>query len=105
VTLIKPSIRDTLLMAFLGAASVHSAANPPIRCVFGDPTSCPTTNDLSWSPGFADAVTRFIGTRKVSYFRHDRALNWQSLYGLGGPPDDRKALAGGLFLFAASCSY
>ena len=46
-------------------------------------------------------MTRFIGTGKVNYFRHDRALDWQALYGLGGPPDERKALPGGLFLFAA----
>jgi hypothetical protein len=95
------SIRSAFLITVLGATSVHSAANPPIRCLLRDPTSCPTTNYLSWSPGFEDAVTRFIGTTKVNYFRHDRALDWQALYGLGGPADDRKALPGGLFLFAA----
>lgn len=95
------SIRRTILVVFLGAASAHSGANSPIHCVISDPTSCPTTNDLSWSSGFEEAVTRFIGTTNVDYFRHDRALAWQALYGLGGPPSDRKALTSGLFLFAA----
>ena len=95
------SVGRAFLIAGLGAMSMHCAANPPIRCVLSDPTTCPTTNDLSWSPGFADAVTRFLGSSRVDYFRHDRALDWQALYGLGGPPDERKALPRGLFLFAA----
>jgi hypothetical protein len=85
----------------LGATSVQSADNAPIRCVVSDPLSCPNTNYLSWSPGFGAAVSRFIGSGKADYFRRNRTLSWQALYGLGGPPDPRKSLPGGLFLFAA----
>jgi len=101
VTFMMSSIRNIFLMAVFGAACMHSGANPPIRCVISDPTTCPTTNYLSWSAWFGHAVARFLGTTKVSYFRNDRALDWQALYGLGGPADDRKPLPAGLFLFAA----
>ena len=86
----------------VGAAVVpRSAQADPIHCVMTNPLSCPTTNDLSWSPGFAAAVTRFIGSKKVDLFRHNWTLSSQALYGLGGPPDARKPLPEGLFLFAA----
>jgi hypothetical protein len=66
-----------------------------------NPLSCPNTNYLSWSAGFAEAVTRFIGDGKTSYFRRDAELSAQALFGLGGGPDERKSLPGGLFLFSA----
>jgi hypothetical protein len=101
--LVTSSIRRIFPTAvlILAAASAHSADNAPIRCVLSSPLSCPNTNYLSWSSGFAAAVTRFIGNGKADYFRPNQTLSWQALYGLGGPPDDRKSLLGGLFLFAA----
>jgi len=87
---------------WVGAAAVPRFADAaPIHCVISNPLSCPNTNYLSWSPGFEAALTNFLGTNRVDYFRHDRGLSWQAQYGLGGPPDSRKSLPGGLFLFAA----
>lgn len=74
---------------------------PLIRCNVKNPTSCPNTNILSWSPGFAEAVRGFLGTGDVSYFRKDRPLTEQALFGLGGPPDPRMQLPGNLLLFGA----
>ena len=98
----------TLTAAFAAALySAHaavasdSAGAAPIHCVVSNPLSCPNTNYLSWSPGFGAAVTGFLGPKKADYFRANQTLSWQAQYGLGGPPDPRKSLPGGLFLFGA----
>jgi hypothetical protein len=95
--------RALTLAAMLAPAAtlVDSADATPIHCSMTNPSSCPNTSDLKWSPGFAAAVTQFIGSKKVSYFRRNKPLSWQALYGFSGPPEERKSLPGGLLLFAA----
>jgi hypothetical protein len=70
-------------------------------CVMTKPTTCSNTSWLSWSPGFATAVKKFIGQSKVNYFRSAKALSWQALYGLGGPPQERLSLPDNRYLFGA----
>jgi hypothetical protein len=87
---------------FMCAATiVQSAGAVPVHCTLSKPLSCPNTSYLSWSPGFAAAITQFFGSGKANYFRGDGTLSSQALFGLRGPPDERKAVPGGLFLFSA----
>jgi hypothetical protein len=84
------------------AATVRSAPIAPIQRVLSNPLSCPNTNYLSRSAGFAEAATTFTCDGKASPFRRDAELSAQAPFGLGGGPDERKFLPSGLFLFAAS---
>jgi hypothetical protein len=83
------------------ATIVQSAGAVPVHCTLSKPLSCPNTSYLSWSPGFAAAVTQFFGSGKASYFRGNGKLSSQALFGLSGPPDERKSVPGGLFIFSA----
>src|SRR5450631_222319 len=89
----------TVLAASLSSA--QSTPGLPYHCVFSNRTSCPDISALWWSPVFTKAVTRFAGTERASYFRHDKTLSSQALFGLRGPPESRISLPGGLYLFAA----
>jgi hypothetical protein len=89
------------LILMSAVTDVRAAAEVPVHCTLSKPSSCPNTSYLSWSPGFSAAVTQFIGGGKASYFRRNGTLSSQALFGLGGPPDERKAVPGGLFLFSA----
>lgn len=91
-------------LATVLAASVSSAQSTqglPIHCVLSNPTSCLDISALWWSPEFTKAVTRFAGNERASYFRHDKTLSSQALFGLRGPPESRISLPGGFYLFAA----
>lgn len=83
------------------ATAARAAAEVPVHCTLGTPLSCQNTGYLSWAPGFAAAITHFFGSRKASYFRGNGKLSSQALIGLSGPPDERKSVPGGLFLFSA----
>jgi hypothetical protein len=87
---------------FMCAATiVQSAGTVPVHCTLNKPLSCPNIGYLHWASGFAGAVTQFIGAGKASYFRRNGKLSSQALFGLSGPPDERKAMPGDLFLFSA----
>jgi hypothetical protein len=42
-----------------------------------------------------------MGAGRASYFRRNGTLGSQALFGLHGPPEERKSVAGNLFLFGA----
>jgi hypothetical protein len=90
-----------VLFFIAGPLAEKVVAASPIHCSIGDPTTCPSTSDLAWSPGFSAAITRFAGNKKVSYFRSNRSLSEQALSGLGGPPEERVELPGKRYLFSA----
>jgi hypothetical protein len=94
-------MRTLLVLTAIVPIAICSADATPIQCRMSNPLTCSNTSDLSWSPGFAAAITRFFGNRRASVFQYNRTLSKQAQYGLGGPPDVRKALGGDLFLFAA----
>jgi len=85
----------------VGVSSAQSTQGLPNHCVFSNPKSCPDISALWSSPGFTEAVTRFAGNERASYFRHDKTLGSQALFGLRGPPEARISLPGGFYLFAA----
>ena len=95
-------IRGVRLAAMSAPFSIlMCAAGTPFPCIMSDPQSCPNTNYLAWSPGFEEAVTKFIGTGPGNYFRNGPTLTEQALYGLRGPPYPQNPASGGLYLFAA----
>lgn len=97
-------IRVLYLLSILmsAATTVRAAGEVRVHCTLNNPLSCPNTGYLSWAPGFAAAIRRFTGSGKASYFGFNKTtLSSQALFGLSGPPDERKSVPGGLFLFSA----
>jgi len=88
-------------LCLLSAILARAAASAPDNCEMSKPLTCSNTSWLSWSPGFAIAVTGFIGHTRVSYFRPKKTLSWQALYGLSGPPGQRVRLPDNRYLFSA----
>lgn len=96
-----PRVIRLAALCLFSALLAKAVASAPSPCVMSQPTTCSNTGWLHWSPGFSDKVKRFIGPAKVTYFRHNRSLSWQALYGLGGPPEERVPLPGHRYLFSA----
>jgi len=95
-------IRDLLFGSAIFVAGLNCYGNPesaPINCVLQNPLSCPSVNFMP--PELWKAVSQFLRSEEGRYFPNERDLPSQAGYGLGGPPDDRKDLGGGMFLFAA----
>ena len=76
------------------------AATAAPDCSLGHPARCATVNAVPQSE-LAAAVTRFVGSERVDYFRAGRPVAEQAMRGLGGPPDRTVQLPGDRFLFSA----
>lgn len=78
--------------------SFASAASKP--CTLKTAEFCRDTNQLVWSPGFDDAIKRFVGVHTGEFV----ALQRQALASLGGPPHRPVEMLGykaGGWLFSA----
>lgn len=87
-----------LAVLLLAATPAPAAPNP---CTLRALQACANTNQLVWDPQFEAALTRFLGDSRGDYLRPNALVADQLREALGGPPDDRKGLATGDWLFTA----
>lgn len=95
-----------MLSVLIAPILLTAAAAPPTpnRCTVEHLAACQNTNVLLLSVDMEDAMARFLGRHaadRVSYVRANGYLIDQILDVLGGPPDDRRDLPGGGYVFTA----
>lgn len=81
--------------------AVTPALAAPNPCTLRALQACANTNQLVDDPQFEAALTRFLGEVRGDYFQPNAPLADQVREALHGPPDDRKGLATGDWLFTA----
>jgi hypothetical protein len=93
-----PRLAWALISVLVLYVPVASQAAP--ACGLSAPEHCLNTNELAWSPGFQEAVRRFVG-RGVGGLNGNKNAGVSVARALGGPPDDPLRLPDGGWLFSA----
>jgi hypothetical protein len=81
--------------------AVTPAPAAPGHCTLTALQACANTNQLVDDPQFAGALRRFFGDARGDYLQPNAPLADQVAEALHGPPEDRKGLATGDWLFTA----
>jgi hypothetical protein len=95
-------LKIACLLAMLVAPWAASAAGnvPTGPCRLIDPSTCASTSDLVRSNGFVQALGHFADGGKASYFKSNRSISEQAVYGFGGSSDGVVVLPDKHYLFS-----